>query len=134
MPRALYALALLFAAATASPAHAYNCELPGIDVTKRTVCRNPELTRLDKAERNILHATSAKLGVSSIGAMRADRDRFVKARKACRANVRCLDAVYNAQIRLYGEIAAACEKTTDDQYDCTLAAIARHREALHQAK
>jgi uncharacterized protein len=127
-------IALLLAAATASPAAAYNCELPGLDPIKRTVCRSKELRRLDTAERNLLHTTSAKLGVTAIGIMRADRDKFIKDRKACRTDVRCLDAVYNAQVRLYGEIAAACEKPAGDQSECTQTTIAKHREALHQSR
>jgi uncharacterized protein len=134
LPRLMAALGLATCLAFAAPpAAAFNCKFPGlVDATKRAVCANPELARLDATEAAELHHVSGKLWISSIGALRADRDAFVNARRRCGAALRCLEAVYRAQLRLYAA-AGLCAERGPQQLDCLNQTFARHREDLHRS-
>lgn len=125
-------LAILGLAATATPAEAYRCSIPAVrDSVKRTVCGAPALRALDVTEQADLGKLQSWLNRNAYNYTVDDRKLFAGTRAKCAKDVRCLEATYNAQIRLY-QVLLACKAGTR-QTACVKNAVAKHREELHRS-
>ncbi len=126
-------VAALAATAGARTAEAYDCRVPAlINDTKKSVCAVPVLRRLDQEEGAGYGRLRATLGAPSRTALLSDRVNFLDTRRTCAADIRCLEATYRAQIRLYDAL-RFCVLGRGDQRACVVAAIAKHREELHRS-
>jgi hypothetical protein len=135
-PRIALAAAALVSVTTVSApaAHAFNCAVPGIfSVTKKTVCANPTLTALDRTEGARFATLRAKLGAEAMVAVGRDRRTFLSQRDTCGREVRCYEATYTAQTRLYSRLDACTEKGARKMF-CVSRTILRHREDLHRSQ
>jgi uncharacterized protein len=122
----------LLLAATATSSEAYNCRVPAVrDVVKRTVCGAPELRTKDTAEQAELTKLRSWLNRNAYNITEDDRKQFTATRKKCQKDVRCLDATYDAQLRLYTTLLAC--KAGPRQTACVKNAIQKHRQELHKS-
>jgi uncharacterized protein len=132
--RLLAAAALAVALfAIVPPAVAFNCAVPAlVNVAKRTVCKDPILAALNLHEQERLAVVRSVIAVQNRGQVINDRRIFLRTRDNCRSDVRCLDATYRAQVRLYSRL-EACGATIQNQAFCLTRAIQRHRQELHRS-
>jgi uncharacterized protein len=130
---ARYACLAGFGFALVSPAQAYNCNAAAVfDMTKKAVCANPGLAKMDLAEAEQLSALRARLGNEATRVVARDRQSFLLSRNRCARNVRCLDAIYSAQLRLYQSL-SACVGPNSATSACVKGRISAHREQLHKS-
>lgn len=127
------AVLITAAAVPASPAAAFNCAIPGIfSAAKKTVCANPTLTALDQAEEDDLVALRSRLGSEAMVPVSRDRRIFLSQRDRCGRDVRCHEATYTAQTRLYRRL-GECETHGARKLFCVSRTLIKHREALHRS-
>ena len=131
---ALTAAVLIATTVFAAPsAHAFICAVPGVfSVAKKTVCANPTLAALDQAESDAFAALRPKLGAEAMVAIGRDRRTFSSQRDRCAADVRCHEATYTAQTRLYSQLNACADRGTRKMF-CVNRTILKHRESLHRS-
>jgi uncharacterized protein len=119
-------------AASSTPAEAYRCSIPAVrDSIKRTVCGNPGLRTLDTQEQGDLGKLQSWLNRNAYNYTVDDRKLFTAQRAKCAKDTRCLEATYEAQVRLY-KVLLACKAGTR-QTACVKNAVAKHREELHRS-
>ncbi len=130
----LAAAALITTTLVAAPgAQAFTCAVPGIfSAAKKTVCGNPTLAALDRAEGNGFAALRPKLGAEAMVAVGRDRRAFLGQRDRCARDVRCHEATYTAQTRLYAKLDTCADRGTRKMF-CVNRTILKHREGLHRS-
>ena len=129
----LVAATLCIVALAPPPAVAFNCAVPGVFSTaKMTVCATPVLTQLDQAEETGLVTLRGKLGPDAAREIASDRRSFVRTRDGCQRDVRCHEATYTAQSRLYRKL-DTCAGQGTKQLICVQRSILRHRQELHRS-
>ena len=125
--------ALCLAALAPAPAVAFNCKVPGLlSAAKKTVCSSPVLTQLDQAEETGLVTLRGKVGPDAAREIVNDRRNFLRTRDGCGLDVRCHEATYMAQSRLYRKL-DACAGQGTKQLICVQRSILRHRQELHRS-
>ena len=108
LPAAALALALL---APATDAQAFNCAIPGLfSAAKKTVCASPTLAALNRTETDRLAGLRARLGAEAMVAVNRDRRTFTATRDQCARDVRCHEATYTAQVRLYRRLDTCADR------------------------
>jgi uncharacterized protein len=135
LPRKILTAAALSAATflAAPSALAFTCAVPGLfSAAKKTVCGNPTLAALDQAEDDGFKGLRDKLGAEAMAAIGRDRRTFLKQRNACAREVRCHEATYTAQTRLYARL-GACSDRGNRKMFCVTRTILKHREELHRS-
>jgi uncharacterized protein len=133
--RISFSAAVLMAAAvlSAPPAQAFNCAVPGLfSAAKKTVCANPTLAVLDQTEGNAFAALRGKLGAEAMVAVGRDRRAFLSQRDRCGREVRCHEATYIAQTRLYRRLEACADRDARKMF-CVSRTVLKHREDLHRS-
>jgi uncharacterized protein len=134
-PRTALATAALIAACLVptSGAQAFNCAIPGIfSIPKKTVCANPTLAALDQTEAGRFAGLRGKLGAEAMVSVGRDRRTFLGQRDRCGRDVRCHEATYTAQTRLYRRL-DACADRGAQKVLCVSRTISKHREELHRS-
>jgi uncharacterized protein len=131
---ALAAIALAGSTLIAAPgAQAFTCAVPGIfSAAKKTVCANATLAALDQTEAVGFAALRPKLGADAMAAIGRDRRAFLSQRDRCTRDLRCHEATYTAQIRLYGRLDACTDRGTRKMF-CVSRTLLKHRENLHNS-
>ncbi|MFM2422698.1 MAG: hypothetical protein RL291_1228 [Pseudomonadota bacterium] len=120
-------------AADLRPAEAYRCSIPAVrDSIKRAVCGTPALRALDTQETAKLSELRSWLNRNAYNYTEDDRKQFTAQRAKCGAkDIRCLEATYQAQVRLYS-VLLGCKAGTR-QTACVKNAVQKHRQALHSS-
>jgi uncharacterized protein len=129
----MIAAALAASAAAGDEANAFNCAVPAfVSVTKQSVCAAPVVRRLDQEEDRGYTALRRSFAPPARTALMSDHQSFVDQRAKCAADIRCLEATYRAQVRLYEKL-KPCTATPGDQRVCVTRTISAHREELHRS-
>jgi uncharacterized protein len=126
--------AVLFASTVAvDDANAFNCAVPAVvSVTKQSVCASPVLRRLDQEEGSTYTTLRRSFAPPARTALMSDYQTFIDQRAKCAADIRCLEATYRAQVRLYEKL-KPCTTAPGDQRVCVTRTISAHREELHRS-
>ena len=128
------AAVVLTAAASAPDAHAgFNCAVPSVvSEAKRTVCNDRHLSSLNHHEDTDFITLRTRLIPAARLIMVRDHTNFVRTRAACGSDKRCLEATYNAQLRLYTRM-KTCFVKRMEQSACVATTVDKHRQDLHKS-
>jgi uncharacterized protein len=127
------AAALITTAFAAHPAAAFSCAVPAIaSAVKRTVCAEPLLMAIDRTEAETVAGLGGRLSGDARRAVLRDRRAFHAVRDNCGADVRCLEASYRAQVRLYRKL-ESCLRPDARELFCVTRTIEQHRQELHRS-
>lgn len=99
---------------------------------KRLVCTDQRLSTLNSREDTTFVSLRSRLIPEAKLTIVRDRVNFVRTRNTCGADKRCLEATYNAQLRLYARLNSCFMKRTD-QSTCAATTTEKHRQSLHKS-
>ncbi len=115
-----------------APAQAFSCAVPAIQsAAKRTVCFSKSLRKLNGRERDGYAALARDLKGDARTAVIDDHWKYLETLEGCKSDKRCLEATYEAQLRLYQKLAACKSKAAADE--CAPTTIEAHRQELHKS-
>ncbi|NOU04709.1 MAG: hypothetical protein HOO99_00855 [Hyphomicrobiaceae bacterium] len=129
------ALSAFLTVATMSKASAgFNCadQSSLANDAKRLVCTDHRLSTLNSREDTQFVSLRTRLIPEAQLTIVRDRVNFVRTRNTCGADKRCLEATYNAQLRLYARL-NTCFTKRIDQSTCTSTTTEKHRQSLHKS-
>ncbi len=127
------ALALALSALVPTSANAFNCSVPAIfSAAKKAVCASALLSAKDRAEQGQQAVLRSKFGADVMPMIATDRKAFISTRDICGSDRRCLEATYNAQLRLYRKL-DGCRLRGDKKLECVSDVIRQHRQELHKS-